>query len=508
MAELGGDESDAEKIAVIEEELKQSDMSVGATTAPVDPVAEATEAMNNAIDEARDKYDDDMDDAIDEAGASPSIDPLNPSESHPRYKTTVDLPNNNKGDYTNPIMTQQDAKPYKTTRRRKAFPDPTKKDQDDSYQQFVDIMRLYHTKSRKDVIDGMTVQTYYFDLYMCVDGKSEVRVQPYMSSQCLLLNFQPCVQEADLPMTKFIRPKSIYDNRYASVRHRHYDYERRIWELTLEVDQIWKNFDNYVKLEQGYQNAYKVMMTDKNGRVYAGQDNFERHAEPINRRVPDKVLITMSQAIQHIEGEANQLVSCIGTSDISTKELEALKGITVNIQDKFDSLEDAIDSVKQACDHIWEALGGLATAIAGAMGDFVKKPGDDMTGSLWMHYDGNTYTGPSETAETFVGVKFKSGVSGAKHGGYLYGASSKTHVGLGVQRTPGTDRDEDWAIAVTPEIDESRQVAAQFNGTHLRFADGGRVSDSGAEYFAINFKLLRDWWHSEIAPDGWGEIDA
>jgi hypothetical protein len=34
-------------------------------------------------------------------------------------------------------------------------------------------------------------------------------------------------------------------------------------ELTLEADQIWKNFKNYVAIDQGMDNANKVMLTYK-----------------------------------------------------------------------------------------------------------------------------------------------------------------------------------------------------------------------------------------------------
>lgn len=372
-------------------------------------------------------------------------------------------------------------------------------------------MRLYHTKSRTDVIDNVTVTTHQYDLYMQVDTEMEVRVQPYMSSACLMYNFKPVIQEADLPQTKFIRPKSIYDNRYASVRHRHYDYERRIWELTLEVDQLWQNFNNYVKIEQGLKNANKIMQTDSKGRIFAAIDNMEKHCEPTTRRIAERVLVTLEAVQQTLEGEIAQATSCIGTSDITTDELYALDGIKGNIQEQLEALRDAIDNVVDAMNDIWKAINALKANLGSAMGDFVKKSGDDMTGSLWMHYDGNTYTGPSDAAESFVGVKFNNATSGSKYGGYLYGATMKTHVGLGVRHPSyiGTDREEDWAVAVTSEIDDSsRGVACQFNGTHLRFTNGGRISDPSSTSFTIDFEKFRDWWHTEIAPNGFGEIDS
>jgi len=519
MAKLGGDD-----------ELAESGIKVGVDTTGTtgttgtDPVAAAIAAMQAAVDSAKDDYDDKSKDALNDISQNQgtSLDKIHrndppkgvdtPTEDHNRYKTKVDITNTlTRGDYKEPIMTEEDAHPFKTERRRKAFPDPTKKDQDDSYQQFVDIMRLYHVKSRKDIIDGIPVQTYYFDLYMCVDAKAEVRIQPYMSSQCLVYNFQPCVQEADLPMTKFIRPKSIYDNRYASVRHRHYDYERRIWENTLEVDQIWKNFDNYVKIAQGYQNAYKIMMTDSKGNVYAGEDNFERHSEPITKRIPKRVLVTLEEVTRTLEGDVAQACACIGTSEITTDELYALKGINTNIQAQFKAIEKSIYDLKQAVDEIWDAFDALITALSGALGDFVKKPGDQMTGSLWMKYNGKTYTDDPagyEKPESFVGVKFFSDAAGAQHGGYLYGASSKSHIGFGVERVPGSGAEEDWALAVTPEIDKPGGHAMMLNGTRIQFTKNGRGAGGTPSTFNLDFEKLRDWWHTEVAPLGFGELDG
>lgn len=412
------------------------DDTIGST----DPATQAKiDAVRNAIETAHNEYDSDMDTVDSDVSGSPTRGNDAPTETHNRPQTNVELPTVNRGDYQDPVKTEEDAKPYRTTRRRKPFPEANDKDQGDSYQQFVDIMRLYHTGSRTDVIDGMQVDTHFFDLYMAVDAKSEVRVQPYMSSACLLYNFQPCIQEAELPQRKFIRPKSIYDNRYASVRHRHYDYERRIWETTLEVDQLWKNFDNYVKLEQGYQNANKVMLTDKNGRVYSAVDNMERHAEPIARRSPGKVIVSLKQAIKHIEGLGDVACSCLGTSDITIDELYALKGITCNIQSELDILETAIDDIQEAVDNIWDAINALANDLMGAMGSFVKIPGDMMTGSLMMKSGTSTYAGDA----AYSGG---TAVFGFEGGGYTYGNTSGAVIGWGFGPSMG-----DWAAKWHPD---------------------------------------------------------
>lgn len=480
MAKLNGDD-----------ELATSGIKVGAVTGPADgadAAAERIAAVKKAMASSKSAYNDDADQALKDISEDNGTDLSDihdydpekgsdsPVEEHTRYKTKVDITTSTtRGNYKEPIMTEEDAKPFKTNRRRKAFPDATKKDQDDSYQQFVDIMRLYHTKSRKDVIDGIPVQTYYFDLYICVDAKAEVRVQPYMSSQCLMYNFQPCVQEADLPQTKFIRPKSIYDNRYASVRHRHYDYERRIWENTLEVDQIWKNFDNYVKTAQGYQNAYKIMMTDSKGDVYAGEDNFERHMEPVTRRIPEKVLVTLSSTIKTLEGDVTQACSCIGTSEISVDELYALKDIDTNIQAQFKAIETSIYDLKQAMDDIWKALDALIDALAGAMGDFVKKPGDQMTGSLMMKSGTSTY--PGDTA-----YSGGTAVFGFEGGGYTYGNTAGATIGWGFGPKQG-----DWGI-------KWNQDMFAINGTKIAFGEVDPISGdfTGSGSHTLDLQALQD----------------
>lgn len=477
-------------------------------------IDDKVDKINNDIKAAKDDYDNDVDDMQDDLDdmENVSLAHSNPTEAHDRHQTQVDLPSNNTGKYTPPVKTEEDAEPYRSNRRREPFPDANAKDQGDSYQQFVDIMRLYHVASRTDVIDGISVDTHFFDLYVAVDAKAEVRVQPYMSSACLMYNFQPCLQEADLPQRKFIRPKSIYDNRYASVRHRHYDYERRIWELTLEADQLWKNFDNYVKLEQGYQNAQKIMQTDKNGRVYAAVDNMERHTEPVARRAAGRVMVTLKQALHSIEGEVDQFCSCLGVSEITIDELYALKGINGNIQEQLDALDKAIGDLKDAVDNIWDAINTLAADIIASMGDFVKKSGDQMTGSLWMKYNGKTYKDDPagyEKPESFVGVKFFSDAPGAKHGGYLYGATPESHVGLGVEKVPGSGAQSDWALAVTPKIDDSDGYAIMLNHTRIQFTKNGRGGGGTPTTFNLDFEKLRDWWHNEIAPTtSYGELDG
>jgi hypothetical protein len=317
--------------------------------------------------------------------------------------------------------------------------------------------------------------------------------------------------------TRYIRPKSIYDNRYASVRHRHYDYERRIWELTLEADQIWKNFKNYVAIDQGMDNANKVMLTDKQGKVYAADDNMVRHCEPTDinpdtgekpRRKGSRVLVTGVPENKTIENCKSSIgTSCVEESGITITELNSLKDIKGNIQDQ---INDLLAAVNDEAAKIWtdlgdvwdvlkklkELLGQLIDALNAALGNFVKKTGDTMNGSLWIQYDGkalkngapqkydekNTLYGLGN--ETFCGVKFYSTEPGAKHGGYLYGATKRTSIGLGVQQQPGIDNDNDWAIAITNEIDDSvTPVACQINGHRIRVFKDARAGEGHSYVF-------------------------
>lgn len=366
---------------------------------------------------------DDLQDKLDDLKDTTTPKENNPIEHHNGPYSRIHMPDYNKtntggkayvtGNYSEPPKTEQDAEPYATTRRRKPFPERNNTGEGDSYQTYIDIMRLYHVASRTDMIDGLPVVTHVFELYMAIDSKTEVRIQPYLSSACLLYNFQPCLQEADLPQKKFIRPKSIYDNRYASVRHRHYDYERRIWELTLETDQVWKNFKRYITIDQGMDNKNKVMLTDSQGKIYAAEDNMVRHCEPtvtnpdtgeLKRREGGRVLITSKPAEHTIENCSTPIQSsCVNESSITIDELYALKGIKGNIQDQIDNLWNGIDDIWDNIDDIWttlekleEFLGDLIDALeafqAAGNGDFVKRPGDRMTGGLWMIADnGSTY---------------------------------------------------------------------------------------------------------------------
>ncbi|WP_238918170.1 hypothetical protein [Clostridium sp. YIM B02555] len=454
----------------------------------------------------------------------------------------IDLETKIRGNYQELPKTIQEAEPYNETKRmRKPFPKNNDADQGDKYQTYIDIMRLYHVNTIVESLDGLQVVTHIFELYMAIDEKTEIRIQPYMSSACLMYNFNECVPTGEMPAeTRYIRPKSIYDNRYASVRHRHYDYERRIWELTLEADQIWKNFKNYVAIDQGMDNANKVMLTDKEGKVYAADDNMVRHCEPTDinpdtgeapRRKGSRVLVTGDPQARTIENCKSSIsTSCVEESSITITELNRLKGIKGNIQDQINDLlaavNDEVSKIWTDIGDVWEVLKkikglleDLVTALNAALGNFVKKTGDTMNGSLWIQYDGkalkngapqkydekNTLYGLGN--ETFCGVKFYSTASDAKCGGYLYGATNKTSVGLGVQRYKGQDRDADWAIALIAEenVDgQSLPLRCNFNFNRITFAIDGRdntkLDANGKEIpantFSIDFKKLYDWYNS------------
>lgn len=382
------------------------------------------------------------------------------------------------GNYKMPPATEQDAEPYATTRRRKPFPERNKNGEGDSYQTYIDIMRLYHVKSRTDTIDGLKVVTHVFELYMAVDEKMEVRIQPYMSSACLLFNFQPILQEADLPQAKFIRPKSIYDNRYASVRHRHYDYERRIWELTLEADQIWKNFKRYLTIDQGMDNKNKVMLTDSQGKIYAAEDNMVRHCEPTvpnpdtgeeARRTGGRVLITSKPAEHTIENASSPIQSsCVDESSITIDELYTLKGIKGNIQEQLDNLWKGIDDIWNNIGDIWDALNKLKDLLVkfmeAGLGNFVKIPGDTMTGGLWMDLS-NESTYEADKGRT-GGIPAFGFVNGNRIA-YTYGGTADCDIGWAIGPRAG-----DWCI---------KWNKSQFgiNGTTICFGD---VNEKTGEY--------------------------
>lgn len=425
---------------------------------------------------------------------------------HGRPQMKVDIADDSKmGNYNEPPLTMEDVHPYELDRKRKAFPANNAKDQGDSYQTYVDIMRLYHVASRTDVIDNVSVDSHIFELYMATDGKTEVRVQPYVSSACLLLNFEPTIQEGELPAKKFIRPKSIYDTRYASVHHRHYDYERRMWELAIEVEGLWKNFSKYVKLDQGKYNSGKVMMTDSKGKVFAADDNMERHCEPVSdRRMGDKVLITK---IENIERNVDGLImaaganACIEESTITIDELAQLTGIGENIQQALNKIRKAINYIAERVAKLEEVVGEMQIALKGvsdSLGDFVKKKGDNMTGSLWIDYNGHGYNGTDgpkgpDGKETFSGLKFK-GTNVNTRGGYVYGNAENAFVGFGVQQDITRDRGGDWVLACGRNVEGNNAnpyestAAVSFNGEAIRFGYGGR-SDGGAftESFLLNF---------------------
>lgn len=218
-----------------------------------------------------------------------------------------------------------------------------------SYAQFLDIMRLYHVDTHIDTVDGVEVITHKFDLYLCIDEKTEVHIQPYMSSACLLYNFQKPVTSSELPKTtNFLRPKSIYDERYAHKKHRHYDYEEKMWHLIQEVDQIWDAFDYYVVIAQGEGNARKILMTDEKGDIFCADDNMERHKDA--RRAGGRVLVS-------------NIDKCIAESEILIEELAQLKGIESNVQGQIhdllamiQALEKTVNAILKDIEKVWADL--------------------------------------------------------------------------------------------------------------------------------------------------------
>ncbi|MGX9755921.1 hypothetical protein ACWYRQ_06575 [Clostridioides difficile] len=256
----------------------------------------------------------------------------------------------------------------------KTPPDPSKNDykaeqfppykhEGDSYQREIDILRLYHVKSDSTTVDGVEIVTHKFELYLAIDEKTEVHIQPYMSSSCIVHQYQSPATISGLPETNhFIKPKSIYDNRYSHIRHRHYDYESRLDKIDNEVEEIWDTFDYYVVIAQGSDNARKILMTDDNGNVFCSNDNMERHTD--YRRNGSRVLVS----------DTNK---CISESSVTTRELAQLKEIRANVQEQLDELKDDIDDIKR--DII-----NLENEIKNIKKDYVKRRGDSMYGDLTM----------------------------------------------------------------------------------------------------------------------------
>lgn len=294
-----------------------------------------------------------------------------------------------------------------------APPDPTKNDYRAQrfpeliepgfgYQKNLEAFRLYHVDSHVDTIDGVKIVTHRFDLYMAVDTKTELHVQPYMSSSCLFYNYQKPISEAELPQSNFLMPKSIYDNRYSHVEHRHRNYEQKIEDMDEEIEDIWQAFDNYVPIKQGVGNANKVLMTNSSGHIVCEIDNIERHQD--GDRYKCRVMVSDKNG-------------CIVESTITTTNLAQLSGIRANIQQQLDELNAELGNVPD--------------------GDaYVKKIGDTMTGNLKM-------TNGSTVAVSDTDNSIQSRLTFTGKGGYagLYDTYEQSSVcGLDTSQTSSADR--------------------------------------------------------------------
>lgn len=241
----------------------------------------------------------------------------------------------------------------------------------ESYDKFLEIFRLYYVETTTETIDGVSVVTHKYDLYMALDSKTEFHITPYMSSGAFLYNFEKPITEAQLPSSaKFLRAKSIYDDRYSYKHHRHQDYETKITGLINEVDSIWDKFDSYVQIAQGTDNAKKVLMTDNSGNVFPSVDNFERHQD--TRRNGSRVLVSNS-------------AKCVGESEITLDELSQLQGVHNNIQSQIHDLISRLATLKS------DLVGKINAIVIPVIPDppdlsnFLKKTGDTMSGSLNMN---------------------------------------------------------------------------------------------------------------------------
>ena len=248
------------------------------------------------------------------------------------------------------------------------------------YQKELDIFRLYHVDSHEDTIDGVTIITHQFDLYMATDSKTEIKVQPYMSSSCLLYNYQEPLLESNLPERNFLRPKSIYDDRYSHVEHRHANYEDKIERIDIEIGEIWSMFDNYVVIDQGVDNKNKVLFTNEEGKVVCIDDNLERHKD--DRRQGLRVLISDND-------------KCIAESSITTLELAQLTGVSGNIQLQLNQIATVTNHVIDNVDTILTLIEEISLTTQQTVGymdifaseiDFLERQVE----SLWLQFE-DTY---------------------------------------------------------------------------------------------------------------------
>lgn len=305
----------------------------------------------------------------------------------------------------------------------KPSPFPSESDEGKSYGKYLDIARLYYNGEHTDLIDGVEVVTQVWDLYIAADNKTEIHFMPIQSSGCSFTNFEKPISPSSLVNEKYIRPKSIYDDRYSHRNHRHYDYEQKIWHIIEEVDNLWDAFDNYVPSNQGTGNANKILMTDSNGNIFANVDNLERHQD--TRRRGDRVLVTAAD-------------KCLVESSVTASELSQLKNIKSNIQQQIDEIIELIRDINSNINNILnkiEEIKGEITNLKSSVSNltnafneykvqaedkFVNCSGDSMTGDLYMK--------PSPTSD--LGVIFQS--SNGRHNCKIYGGNenSTTTVGM------------------------------------------------------------------------------
>lgn len=313
--------------------------------------------INNGTEAAMVESLEKIDAMIDKLSENEGIMPIHEvpggSVSNPNVSDAHDRPGIDKGGYVTPPDASKDYTP--------PAPFPPIENEGESYDEFLEIFRLYYIGTTTERIDGVEVVTHKYDLYMAIDSKTEFHITPYMSSSSFLYNFEKPITEGELPTTKFLRAKSIYDDRYAYKKHRHADYETKITGLISEVDSIWDTFDSYVQVAQGTPNAKKVLMTDNNGSVFPANDNFERHSDSSRRG--SRVMVTTSS-------------KCVGESEVTVNELSQLQGIHHNIQDQIHDLMTRLADLRQ------DLINKIEAIHIPDVSNFVYRTGDTMTGDL------------------------------------------------------------------------------------------------------------------------------
>lgn len=242
------------------------------------------------------------------------------------------------------------------------FPQPSNTTK--SYQLDISTFKLIAGPTTVQTIDGINIYTHHFELYMAVDKKTELHINPYCSAQCIIHEYQPPVDLSTLSTDRVAHPRNINDLRYSDIEHRHYDYEKVIDDIhNIELP---KKVDKTDSSREGSRvivsNASKTL--EESTITTTELSYLSGTTSNVQSQINSKVSTTDNARAGSRVMVVNNLKTIV-ESGITTTELDRLQGVSANVQTQINDIDNKL--VKKAGDTMTGDLNIQATLNASTL---------------------------------------------------------------------------------------------------------------------------------------------